>query len=387
MSRSLKILSFCPYYPPHIGGLEKYADELHSNLASRGHQVTVFTPNIPAQLPPSSIDHVHVIRFPAWEIIYNYPLPKFWLPSFWSSCRQLWQNDYDIIFSTTRFFFTSLLALSFSRLKRLPHLHIEHGSDFVKSNSLSVSLLSRLVDETLGRLIFNLSTVNIAPSQSAQRFINRFNKRSSPIIYRGLPWNQIKAIPANQQILSQHAGQTIICFAGRFISGKGVPDLIKAISVLKQKNIVLLLIGSGPEKKAYASLVKELGISASVIFTGQKSFSDTISFIKASDILINPSYNEGLPTSVLEAAACRIPIIATDVGGTAEIITNNKSGLLIPPGNIQSIISSIKTLINNHDLRSSYARHAYHSAHSKFNWSIAITQYETILYNSISSTT
>ena len=83
-SRKYKILAFCPYYPPHIGGLEKYAEELHQHLANNGHKVTVITPDIPAQKEYPTYPGVQVRRFPALDIVYGFPFPKLWVKSFWT---------------------------------------------------------------------------------------------------------------------------------------------------------------------------------------------------------------------------------------------------------------------------------------------------------------
>ena len=117
-----------------------------------------------------------------------------------------------------------------------------------------------------------------------------------------------------------------------------------------------------------------------VIFLGYKKFEDYIKILKISDIFINPSYTEGLPTTVAEAALCRNAIIATNVGGTPEIITNNQSGYLINPKDITTLKNKLEMLINNDSLRKELGNSAYNEVLNKFNWDKSIDKYLDIFY-------
>src|SRR3989339_611359 len=122
----MKLLIFCSYYPPHTGGLESHADEFNKYLSQRGIDITVFTPKLPKNSPESEIlyNNVKIIRFPAFEIISNYPLPKFWSLKFWSLFLRLFNQKFDITISRTRFFNTSLLTLIYAKIKKVRWIHI-----------------------------------------------------------------------------------------------------------------------------------------------------------------------------------------------------------------------------------------------------------------------
>src|SRR3989339_457500 len=103
MSKEIKILDFSPYYPPRIGGLEKYAEELHEKLSERGCFITVFTPRIPQDaLEKEGKLGITIIRYPAFEIIFNYPLPCLWKIRFWQQWKMLSEKKYNLTISTTR---------------------------------------------------------------------------------------------------------------------------------------------------------------------------------------------------------------------------------------------------------------------------------------------
>lgn len=378
-----RILSFCPYYPPHVGGLEKSTEELHQLLVNYGHQVTVFTSAIPSPASVStSPDNIAVIHYPAIDIIFGYPIPKFWTIAFWRYWHDIFSTPYDVVLSSTRFFLSSLLALVFSRLKKLPHLHIEHGSDYVQTDRKIVSLLARLYDETIGRFMLRHSTCNVSPSRSAQQFIARFDHRPSPVIYRGVDAAKIDDIPKNVPF-ALNRGQSLLVFAGRLIDAKGIPDLIQACSLLPPSRYHLAIIGSGPMQPHLVSRVSRLNLTSNVHFLGQLSHRSTIAILKAADICINPSLSEGLPTVLLEAGLSGCAIVATNVGGTSEIIRHQYSGLLYPPGDDQALSACLSLLLEDPLLRQRLASSAKKSIISRFNWSVAYRQYLNLFHQYI----
>ncbi len=373
----MKILVFSPYYPPHIGGLESHADEFNKYLSQKGADIIVFTPRLPQDAPEEELkyNNVRVIRFPAFEIIAGYPLPRFWNFRFWKLFFGLFKEDVDIVISRTRFFATSLMALKYAKLKRKKWLHIEHGSDFVKLTNKFYSATAKLYDYTLGKIVLNFCDKLIANSQASADFCRKLApNKFCEVIYRGVETEKIENTASNLELKNKYKGKFIITFLGRLISGKGVSDLISAVKDINS-DFVLFIIGGGPERKNLEALARKLNLENRVVFFGYQKFEDAISIIKISDLVVNPSYTEGLPTSVIEAALCKKAIIATNVGGTAEIITDNKSGFLIEPKNIQLLREKINLLIENKNLRQRFGESAYGEVKEKFNWNKNIEKY------------
>lgn len=387
MEKTLSILAFCPYYLPHLGGLEKYAVELHKELALRGLTITVFTPWIPREgqkieeiiFGPGKIS---ILRFPAWEIIKGYPLPAVWSIGFWVLLKEVLRGDFDVVMSTTRFFVTSPMAAIYSVVKRVPYIHIEHGSGFVYAKNMVVRVVAIIYDQTIGRVVFKLAAINVCPSLSAKKFVRRFDRRLSPVIYRGLPWEILDSAVADEQLREKFKGRTIITFAGRIIREKGVMDILEAVSQIPAEKYVLLVVGAGSALEEMKALAKKNRIDQNVIIMGVRSETDIFSILKTSDIVVNPSYSEGLPTVVLEAAALGRAIVATDIGGTNEIVEHNKTGLLFNPGNVNLMKEQICYLMDNKETRERLGQLARNDARSKFNWSKAGDAY----YNLIAST-
>lgn len=372
----MKILNFCPYYPPHIGGLEKHAIELHNKFAEKNIYITVFTPNIPKiEKDVADENGVLVIRYPAFEIVHNFPFPKLWSLKFWQMFFSLFKKDFDIIFSITMFFHSSLLALIYSKIKRKKWIHIEHASDYTKSNSSVIATAARIYTDIFGRITLFFSDLNITPSQSASKFVSNFTKKPSVVIYRGMPFSEIEKIKPNVSLKEKIGSKKAILYVGRLISGKGIIDLVRAVAKINFDNFVLLVIGGGPEEKKLKELAKKLNIENKIMFLGAKTFNEVLEIMKMSEIFVNPSYNEGLPTTVLEAGICGCSIVATDVGGTREIITHNISGILIEPRKIEEMSRSIERLLKNEFERKYFADSAKKEIFNKFNWEKSISSY------------
>ena len=136
-----------------------------------------------------------------------------------------------------------------------------------------------------------------------------------------------------------------IGFAGRMEKVKNIDLLLIAFQQIldKHPNSRLLLVGEGSKQMEWKNLADRLGVSHSVIWAGFRS--DMPRILAALDIFIQPSINEGLSLATLEAMAACKAVIATDVGGTSEIIRNNLTGLLITPGSSDSIAAAIREFL------------------------------------------
>jgi glycosyltransferase involved in cell wall biosynthesis len=269
-----------------------------------------------------------------------------------------------------------LLALFYSKIKKIRWIHIEHGSSFVKSGNKFVLLCANLYDRTLGRLVLSNANDIVAVSQSVFDFIKTLtSNKNMSVIYRGFDIEAIASIKPDEDSKKDREEDLIISFIGRLIAGKGVKDLLKAFSNIENKNVRGFIIGDGPERKNLEKLAGDLKIKDRVKFFGNVPYSKAISILKISDIFVNPSYTEGLPTTVLEAALCQKAIIATNVGGTNEIIKNNESGILIEPKNSELLKSKLEFLINNPLERERFGDNACRYVKNNFSWEKIIQKF------------
>lgn len=349
--QSKEIAVFPAFYPPHIGGMEFFAHELNLRLSKNHQKITVFAPNFskaPIIFPDEMNLGVTLIDYPAFEIIHNFPCPKFWQIAFWSALGKLSRQPCDVAISHTRFFIISFIAFWFARFKRIPLIHIEHGSSAVQSKNTLITVLSSLYDSTIGRSVVRGADVVIAISDDVNRFLrNKWGVRSTTIM-RGFDPEMISAIPMSQEY-PRSANTVRIMYIGRLISGKGIDILVKSLIDLPEKNWELFIVGDGPDRSLLQERSKQL-IPNSVVFTGKKEPREAIALLKTADIFVNPSLSEGLPTSVAEAALCGKAIIATDVGGTRKLFPRENISYLVPPNNPDAIRERISILLGTPSL-------------------------------------
>lgn len=154
-----------------------------------------------------------------------------------------------------------------------------------------------------------------------------------------------------------------IIYAGRLSKEKGVDILLQLAKVLPSK-YNLIILGSGTEENNVRNVANS---KTNVHYLGYQSKQDTISLIRGSDLLVQPSLMEGLSSTLLEAMSCETCVIASDVGGNSEIIENDKTGMLIKHNNHKELLDVILDLMKNNEKRSKLAA-AGLKATDKYNW-------------------
>jgi glycosyltransferase involved in cell wall biosynthesis len=367
----MRLLIFSPYFPPHVGGLEGYVRDLNAELIHLEliEAITVLTPRIPPEA--SAVEQLapgyRVVRYPAFDLIPNFPCPAPWRRGFARAMRAaLNRREHDVVVCHTRFFLSSLVALAYSRATRLPLIHVEHGSDYVHLGSRVHSTAARLYDLTLGRLVLRHAQAVVAISQAAARFVQELAGREATVIYRGVDHARYDAVKPCPELVAWSAGQLVTTFVGRLIDGKGVADLIEAFAELEHNEALLCVVGDGPRRTELEALCTARGLQERCWFTGYQPEERALEMICASDVIVNPSYTEGLPTSVLEAALLGRGIVASDVGGTPEVVADGHSALLVPAGDVAALQGALDKLLADPKLRARLGRAAREEAVERF---------------------
>ncbi|HIQ38878.1 MAG TPA: glycosyltransferase family 1 protein, partial [Methanothermococcus okinawensis] len=136
---TINLIIFPGYYVPHVGGLETHVDEFVKYLSEdREFNIYIFAPNIPKYKECEvRYNNVKVYRYPAFEVIPNYPVPNILNIKFWRMFLSLYKINFHVVMTRTRFFSNTLLGFLFAklRLSRIKIIHVEHGSAFVNVSS------------------------------------------------------------------------------------------------------------------------------------------------------------------------------------------------------------------------------------------------------------
>jgi glycosyltransferase involved in cell wall biosynthesis len=155
-------------------------------------------------------------------------------------------------------------------------------------------------------------------------------------------------------------GRTVLC-VGNLLRSKGQDIAIGAVARLPDTELVI--VGDGPERRALESLARSLNVAARVRFAGALAQEDLVRYYAAADALVLPSEREGWPNVLLEALACGTPVVASRVGGTAEIVRAEEAGALVVDRSAAAFADALQRLFASPVDRAATRRYA-----EKFGW-------------------
>ena len=146
-------------------------------------------------------------------------------------------------------------------------------------------------------------------------------------------------------------GRALVLTVARLDAQKGITHLLDAAALLPEATFAIA--GEGPERAALESKAASLGIAERVRWLGHRD--DVPSLLAAADLFVLPSLNEGLPLATMEAMLASVPVVATDAGGTREIVRDGVTGLLVPPADARALADAVGALLRDRTLASRLA--------------------------------
>ena len=263
---------------------------------------------------------------------------------------------------------SGLVGAIIKKFIKKPLVLTVHGTDV---NSIGNNILFNL----LAKFVFNNCDRIIAISNDLKKtLINKFkiDKEKIAVIPYGIDANIFRKTNKNNERkkLKLDPDSKILLFAGRINKEKGLDYLIRAVSKARnvEKNILLAIIGEGPEKENLEKLTKRLNLEKHVDFAGAKKQDELPSWMNSADMLVLPSLSEGLGMVLIEAMACGTAVIGTKVGGILDIIDDNINGMLVEPKNAEQLYKKIAYLLKDKEVRDKLALNGMKKAIEKFGW-------------------
>jgi glycosyltransferase involved in cell wall biosynthesis len=164
---------------------------------------------------------------------------------------------------------------------------------------------------------------------------------------------------------------------GRLATQKGIIYLLRALADTHSATC-LRVLGDGPERARLERTVNDLGLNGRVEFAGWAPREDLPRHYAWADAFVLPSLDEGMPNVVLEAQACGLPVIGTDVAGTRDLVHHDETGLLVPPANPGALAAAIDRLASDTDLVTTLGRRSREAAHA-YRWEAVADRYHRAL--------
>jgi glycosyltransferase involved in cell wall biosynthesis len=174
------------------------------------------------------------------------------------------------------------------------------------------------------------------------------------VVRCGLPFDRLPA-----RSTAGGDSKTIVC-VGRLSPEKGQHGLFEAFAKLREAHtdVQLRLVGDGPDRASLEAHATHLGIADAVTFAGRLPEEETLAEIARSDLLVLPSFMEGLPIVLMEAMALGVPVVASQVAGIPELVEHGSTGLLFEPSNWADLAAKIERLLSDEQLYASIAANA-----------------------------
>jgi glycosyltransferase involved in cell wall biosynthesis len=322
----MNLLIVTGIFPPDIGGPATYVPSMASELVKRGHRVTVVTLS-------DTLDHD--------DRSYNFPLHRIRrglskpLRFLFTVLRILRQGRSAQVLYVNGLYLEAVIA---NFLLRKPMVQKIVGDwaweratnkKWVKDNfekfqkrkyGLKIELLRALRNFCVRR-----ADTLIAPSDYLARVITTWGVSASKIF---IVYNAVE-IPSWTRTTVPLATRLNIVTVGRLVPWKQIDYLIEALTEIDGAGLVV--VGDGPDRSRLEDLVRATKLTDRIYFAGQRSKEETLGLMTACDLFVLNSTYEGFPHVVLEAMCAGLPVVATEVGGTPELVRDGENGLLISP--------------------------------------------------------
>ncbi|MEQ8167273.1 MAG: glycosyltransferase family 4 protein [Candidatus Eremiobacterota bacterium] len=345
----MKIVLLSHSYPPSIGGVATSVKRLAVMLKEKGFSVFISTLS-GKLLPGQEQEHIE-------DGILSYHLGKFPGTSdtraswFEQLCRIIDKHKIDIVHSyyASRAGFTGTMA---AKLKGINSIVSIRGNDLEKDMFCGSNF--PLIEWTLK----NCSYVTCVSKNLKSLASIIIPEKKIEVIYNSVNTSIFKKELRNREILSDlsiQEGEPVTGFIGEGKAKKGIYSLLKAFSlVLERRKSHLFLIGT--MRREMADMIKYFR-EENQLFNHYLHIVPPVlpeyipKFYNLLDIFIMPSLRDGMPNGILEAMACELPVVTTSAGAIPELVKNEKTGIIVEPGNIDNLTSSMIKLIDSKELR------------------------------------
>ncbi len=394
MDKVIRILLVVPFFYPHRGGSQKYAEELLATTVK-------LYPNTIVDVLCYNTDNVISLEKYRGLTIYRVPcftlIPaRFVLPNPISLIEilvKLSNNKYQYVNTHIRFFDPTWWLWIYAKLIGAKSILTEHVAMHPVHQNKVIELIAKLVDISIAKYSSRMFDYVTFTNKTAQKFITETFKLKSPtyLFYGGIDTDYFKpGAKKSERTLPKIAYKiskdtTVITFVGRLIWTKGVTYYYEAIKAYlsnknNSKDVLFVIAGPGELEQQLKTQITNDKLTEKVIMTGDMSYENVRDLLSITDIFINPSHhNEGFPNTILEAGSSEAFVIATDNAGTNEVV-NKDTGILIPQKDAKAIQKAIEWAISNRDQTTKISHNFREILVKKFDWKAISKNFYEFLY-------
>ena len=383
----MKIAIVTAVFPPYQGGMGNSAYEIAKILASK-NEVTVFTPEYEPHLSHASpAGNPLLIKergASIMEIKYLQPFLQLGLGAFVPSLYQELKN-FDAVYLHYPFFGGAEIAWLYKflhpRQKLIIHFHMDTPALSWRAKILS--LPSLIIKKSLFKRADKIisASLDYVAHSSVKKYFKAWPEKFSEIPF-GVHLDKFHVLPYDIMELQElrdklgiKKGERVILFVGALDSAhsfKGVEILLRAVSNIKYSilNIKLLIVGDGNLRTDYEHQARELGIDKLTIFAGRVSDEELVKYYNLADIFVLPSVDksEAFGMVLVEAFACGVPVMASDLPGVRSVFENGVQGITVAPGSVRHLQKKLEEYLRYPQKRLKMGRAARELVEEKYDW-------------------
>lgn len=343
---------------PLGGGAEVHFHEIFKRIVARGHEVTLYCSSFPGSPSTEIIDGIRVIR-EGGRSTFNFYVPRRYRSTFRSEGFDVVVDDLNKIP-----FYTPLYV-------REPLVTIVHhlfGTSIFKEAIFPAAAYVWGTERLAFPVYRNIEFAAVSPSTRRE------------LVEHGIPENQIGLVyNAVDHDLYRTDGTAVrngrtIGYLGRIKAYKSVDHLLRAFAIVVRtmSDARLVVVGDGDARPGLEKLADSLGVRNSIEFTGFVSSEEKVKRLQGMDLVVNPSAKEGWGLTVVEANACGVPVIASDVPGLRDSVIDGSTGWLYQYGNIDQLATKMLHVLRETEERKRVSDEAVRWA-GKFTWEASAT--------------
>jgi len=350
-------------FPPKEG-ISYHTYNLSKKLMEKGHEVVIITRGSLMKTQKTVFDGIEVIKAP---YIPLYPFYIHLHGIFVNKIFKKIESEIDIVH-----IHSPLPPLVKTKKPIITTIHTPMLTDYrqvkIKSiYSLFSKISANLVSYPHELKLIRASDIITTVSSSVAKELEEYNLNPKDIVVAGNGVDEKFFFHKKRETENK---SKYIMFVGRVDREKGIFDLVKSAKIIcnNRSDVFFTIAGSGKDLKKLRSETKKAGIDNRFILLGQVKKDHLVKLYQNASIFVLPSYHEGLPGVLLEAMSCGLPIVATNVRGNRDLITNGKNGIIVPPRDPIKLSEAISALLDDKKLGESHGLLARKTIEQQYTW-------------------
>ncbi len=377
MNKKQTLLVVAPYFPPHSGGLERYAKTIVKKLSKNiDWNIVVLTTGDKDKDEIEKHSGYVVHRLSVSFVVSNTPFSFDW---FFRVHKLLKKISPDIInIHTPVPGLGDIVALLAPR--RTPIVVTYHTGTMKKGYAGVANAIIWLYEKIpLKYLLHRVNHIVCVSKFVSSSFLSKYKYKSSIIT----PAVDTALFTPDPYV--EKSGKVLL-FVASLNKGdeyKGLSVLLSALQeiIKEKKDIVLRVVGDGDMRSEYEEIVKNKGLSENVTFVGAVYGEELANEYRKADVFVLPTEKESFGMAVAEAMASGLPVVSTNVGGVPDVVKNGETGYLVGAGNIRALSEKVLELLNDSEKRINFGLKAQAKIKRKFTWNDRVDDYIILFKN------